>query len=836
MENAIQRSAVQTAIEKNSLRLQHVIVFLKKDGRHYQIIFLSSFLIFGLFRLGWFEYSLNFTATFFACIGTQLLLSLLSNKDYSSVKSALISALSICLMMKSNFALTAVLASVLSIGSKFAFRINGKHIFNPTNFGIVLTVLLSGDAWISPGQWGSHGMWIFIVGTLGFVVLANVKRVDTAMAFLLSFSAVMFFRSIIYQGWPLDFFFQQFSSGTLLLFTFFMITDPVSSPSNKFVRIVWAATTGVFAAILQFKFWVNGAPLYALFILSLFTPLLDKLFSGKPFRWNSFHAMSLLKPKVKTPAFLKLIVPSFILLTAFLMLPARSEAFCGFYVAKADASLFNKASQVILVRDGEKTVVTMSSDYSGEPNHFAMVVPVPVVLKKSDIKIVEKKLFDSFDAYSGPRLVEYWDQNPCWDRLEIQEDALPTMFKSESRTTTSEIKQENSYKVKIEAKYAVGEYDILILSAEESSGLERWLTDHGYKIPEKAKEVLEPYVKNNLKFFVVKINLEKFNSEGRGSLRPLQISFSSPRFMLPIRLGMANASGSQEMIVYALSSKGRVETVNYRTVKVPTDRNIPEFIASDFSGFYKAVFDRTFEREGKNNVYLEYSWDISGRNFVKCDPCAGNPPVYADIKMAGADWIIPGRNGSAYEGELFITRLHVRYDRKNFPQDLIFQETPNKDNFQLRYVMNHPAPGPFDCAEGKRYLKELRQRRYKELQELSFLTGWDIDRNRDYLQLPYGIIDEMPVNRKDRIDKTAMLDTSIVNQKITQIIDAVGKKQLNAASVLPTDSNPDLNLVATNKDAVESTVSASHFQGDQKWLLALISIIMILFFINRKQS
>src|SRR5258706_8910175 len=140
--------------------------------------------------------------------------------------------------------------------------------------------------------------------------------------------------------------------------------------------------------------------------------------------------------------------------------------------------------------------------------------------------------------------------------------------------------------VSIEASYTVGEYDILILSAKESSGLKTWLSDNGYKIPKGAEEVLEPYIKSNLKFFVVKVNIAEKEKAGLENLRPIQIKFNSPKFMLPIRLCMANAESDQDMIIYAFTREGRIETTNYRTVALPTGKNIPLFVKKNFSNFY----------------------------------------------------------------------------------------------------------------------------------------------------------------------------------------------------------------------------------------------------------
>lgn len=412
-------------------------------------------------------------------------------------------------------------------------------------------------------------------------------------------------------------------------------------------------------------------------------------------------------------------------------------AFCGFYVAKADAKLFNKSSQVIIVRDGGRSVITMSNDFQGNVNDFAMVVPVPEVLTRDNIRIASQNIFNKLDAYSGPRLVEYYDQNPCYENkmledVSMESRSMPSMSKNENSVS----KFKKDYKVTVEATYQVGEYDILILSAKESDGLKRWLTDNDYKIPSEAEDVLEPYIKNNMKFFVVKVNLENQKKLGVNKLRPIQIAFKSDKFMLPIRLGMANANGSQDMIVYAFTKNGRVETANYRTVKIPTDRNIPEFVQPKFGQFYKDAFDKSCSKEGNDVVFLEYAWDVSVNNAQKCDPCVGPPPVYNDMREAGVFWLNDYKDpkwGVQTRGNVFFTRLHVRYDRENFPEDLKFQSTPNKDRFQGRYIMQHAIKYNLDCEKSQGYFKKVLRRREKELNELASLTGWNVADNSNYL-------------------------------------------------------------------------------------------------------
>ena len=430
---------------------------------------------------------------------------------------------------------------------------------------------------------------------------------------------------------------------------------------------------------------------------------------------------------------MKTIKLSFIALFLILSSQFETMAFCGFYVAKADATLFNKSSQVIIVRDGDKSVITMSNDFQGEVKDFAMVIPVPEVLLRQNIRIANQSIFDKLDAYSGPRLVEYYDENPCykfeWEEMSMA-DMAPMASGSGARRMSKSAKKN---KVTIEASYTVGEYDILILSAKESNGLKTWLIENNYKIPNGAEEVLDPYIKNDLKFFVVKVNLENQKKMGFNTLRPIQIAFHSDKFMLPIRLGMANADGAQDLVIYSFTKKGRVESVNYRTVEIPTDKNIPEFVQKDFGKFYVDLFDKAYERENKKAVFLEYAWDVSFNNSVKCDPCVGPPPVYNDLREAGVYWL-NNNGGINVEGEVFFTRMHVRYDRKNFPQDLFFQETPNKKKFQGRYVMQHAVKGNLECDDANAYFKKVTKRREKELHQLANLTGWDISDRYDYVR------------------------------------------------------------------------------------------------------
>jgi hypothetical protein len=411
------------------------------------------------------------------------------------------------------------------------------------------------------------------------------------------------------------------------------------------------------------------------------------------------------------------------------------RAFCGFYVSKADTSIFNRASQVVLVRDGDRTVLTMASDFKGAPTEFAVVIPVPTFIRREQIHVADKALIDHLDGYSAPRLVEYFDENPC----HLYETALRKVAGAAmpaARAADEADRRARSLGVSIEAKYTVGEYDILVLSAKESSGLETWLTENGYKIPTGASNVLGSYIRQNMRFFVARVNVKEQSRLGFTYLRPLQVAYESPKFMLPIRLGTVNANGPQELFIYTLTRSGRVETTNYRTVRLPTDIELPPYIKGDFPSFYRAMFDQQVRRHDMRVVFLEYAWDMGW-----CDPCAAEPLSSRELRELGVFWIDDGGPTpvgrrprvippSPQPQNAFVTRLHVRYDGAHFPDDLVFQETGDHENFQGRYILRHPWTGSETCSAADEYRRELPARLDREARNLSSITGWRVEEIR----------------------------------------------------------------------------------------------------------
>jgi Na+-transporting NADH:ubiquinone oxidoreductase subunit NqrB len=257
-----------------------------KDARHFQILSLSLFLTYGIGVLGWNTELSRIAVTFATCLLTQVFWIKVRRVPWHSIKSALVSSLGLCLLLKTNLLTTTVIAGLLTISSKFILQFDRKHIFNPVNFGIVATVMLTGDAWVSPGQWGSSFTTLFFVTAAGLMVLLRCGRIDVSVAFLLSYFGLEFVRNVLWLGWPIDHFTHMVTNGALLLFTFFMITDPVTTPSHDRARIAWAVIVGLITFLLSHIFILNsGAPIWALFIISPLTLVFDKLFSAKRFSW-----------------------------------------------------------------------------------------------------------------------------------------------------------------------------------------------------------------------------------------------------------------------------------------------------------------------------------------------------------------------------------------------------------------------------------------------------------------------------------------------------------------------------------------------------------------------
>jgi Na+-translocating ferredoxin:NAD+ oxidoreductase RnfD subunit len=701
---------------------------LVADPRHGQIATLASLLAYGLVFL---DFDLTLAQVFVTVVSALLVQAgadrWIGRERVSGAKSALISSLSLCLMLRTDALIIAVLAAAIAVGSKFLIRVGGKHVFNPTNLALVALMLSTDMAWVSAGQWGTAAVFAFFLASAGLLVVHRATRSDVTLTFMATYASLLVGRSL-WLGEPLSIPLHRLENGAFLLFSFFMISDPKTTPDSRAGRVLFAAMVAFGAAYVQLRLFRTNGMLWALAAASPLVPILDRLLPATRYAWPHRPTTHFFwrKPIMRFTAF------TLAVLFSLCAGAGSAEAFCGFYVSRADTKLFNKASHVVLVRDGDRTVITMANDFRGDPKEFAMVVPVPTAIQREQINVGDRALLDHLDAFTAPRLVEYFDADPCRvaDRVMAMESRAPLAAAAPSARGGA-----RSLGVTIEASYTVGEYDILILSAAQSTGLETWLKTNGYRIPSGASSVLATYIKQQMRFFVAKVNLTEQARLGFANLRPIQIAYESPKFMLPIRLGMVNADGPQELFVYTLTRKGRVESTNYRTIKLRTDVEIPTYVKDPqvFGSMYRAMFDQHVKRENMSAVFQEYAWDMGW-----CDPCAADPMSSDELRKLGVFWVARAGGRSAVAPspqDVFVTRLHVRYDQAHFPEDLVFQETGDRTNFQGRYVLRQPWTGPSRCDAAETYQRELRQRREREAQTLASLTGWNLDEIRQRMNL-----------------------------------------------------------------------------------------------------
>ncbi len=428
-----------------------------------------------------------------------------------------------------------------------------------------------------------------------------------------------------------------------------------------------------------------------------------------------------------------------------------AQAFCGFYVGRATGDLFNQASKVVYARKGQQSVITMVSDYQGALKDFALVVPVPVILEEDDVRLASSASVTHLDDYSAPRLVEYHDPNPC----QVQKFRTAVPLASPMLGAAPMLEADAETGVTIERAYSVGEYDILILSAEQADGLITWLNREGYQIPPKATPVVKDYLAAGMKFFVAKVSLEAVKAEAQ-ELNPLQMRFESAEFMLPIRLGMANArpGQDQDLIAYFLTDRGQVDLLSYPLTRIPADVEVPVRTDTVFQDFYRRTFAKAISDRPYSTAFLEYAWDMNW-----CDPCAADPLSNAELQDLGAFWIearkpviseaeealiqrfnakdqdavrqalIMRRGGLPRPPQTrnaFVTRVHMRYREETHPNELIMQVTDNKENFQGRYIMRHAAV--LNDAEKKlvcgiEYLEQRKAYEAKTAANFERLTG-----------------------------------------------------------------------------------------------------------------
>lgn len=387
-----------------------------------------------------------------------------------------------------------------------------------------------------------------------------------------------------------------------------------------------------------------------------------------------------------------------------------ATAFCGFFVARSEAKLDNSASRVVIVREGNKSIFTMANNFQGDVKDFARIVPIPVIPQREQVRIGDNQVIDQIDAFTAPRLAQYVDsydgmlgddigkvltllwvlcafgitllvlrKMAWWEKLLVTfivvllfAIAAPSFLNQANKAKSSSAPLA-SESVRVIDQFTVGEYDVSLLDAAESNGLTNWLKTNDYKLPAGAEPMLNSYIQQGMKFFVVKVNLAALQKSGHGFLRPIVIEYESPKFMLPMRLGTLNATADQDLTVYVLSPNAVAEVANYPTIPIPTDsvstakevsgKELPSLIKNNFGEFYQAVFQKAYEDAGKSVAFMEFAGQ-----FGRCDPCSIDREALAalgkNLEKTGI---------SASQAPITMTRLHVRYNQQTFPNDLEFR-------------------------------------------------------------------------------------------------------------------------------------------------------------------
>ncbi|MDP3938604.1 MAG: RnfABCDGE type electron transport complex subunit D [Deltaproteobacteria bacterium] len=256
-----------------------------QDPRHYQIATLSLLLAYGLLFLDFDMDAARATLILATALSTQALCSRISGLPRFDPKSAFISGLSLCLLLRTNSPEIALAAAAAAVASKFIFRWHGKHIFNPTNFGLVVAIGLTGEAWVSPGQWGSAAFFAFLMACIGGLVIRRAARSDVTYAFVSAYVAILAARAL-WLGDPIWIPVHQLQNGAFLLFAFFMISDPKTTPDSRPGRILFAILVALGAGFVQFGLFRTNGLLWSLALFALGVPLIDRILPGGRYHWN----------------------------------------------------------------------------------------------------------------------------------------------------------------------------------------------------------------------------------------------------------------------------------------------------------------------------------------------------------------------------------------------------------------------------------------------------------------------------------------------------------------------------------------------------------------------
>lgn len=401
----------------------------------------------------------------------------------------------------------------------------------------------------------------------------------------------------------------------------------------------------------------------------------------------------------------------------------QSLGFSGVMISNNSARPLSHTSHVVLVRDAEKTVLTIASDYKGEPSEFAFVIPVPMNVEREQINVTDNSIVDRLIQFTAPRFTEMTDADPCAP-AKAEAKAFPEMATIISSPDT----------------FTVGDYEISTLSAEESANITTWLKTNKYRVSAATDKTLQSYIADGFKFFVARVKLKEFSQTAYSRLRPIQVAYNSNRFSLPIRLGTLNTPGkksdTQDLVLMTITKNGRVESSNYRLANSVTSVKLPLFTKSEIKNTFDAILDEQFKKTDRA-VLLEHAWDLGW-----CDQCVGEPLTKQELKKLGVFWVDevapvekvgwPGGKG-AING--FVTRLRMRLSAEKVHDDLALQETTSRENFQTRFIFQKEFTSSMNCAAADSYKAGVQSRLESDARQLAQLTNWPIQEIRAKMNL-----------------------------------------------------------------------------------------------------
>ena len=372
-------------------------------------------------------------------------------------------------------------------------------------------------------------------------------------------------------------------------------------------------------------------------------------------------------------------------LTAFAM-----EVSSG--IPDAQQPVFNTI-RIVLAWDAGHAVLTIDLGAPGQADGQALLLPIPGEIETQKIEAGDLAALEHLDDATAPRLTEVFEA-PC---------ALPPLASTSRETIFSR-----------RAKNDTGAYEAMIIAPARIEEIEKHLSGKRFDLSPSIRSILASYIKQKMNFLLIKGTDKPSEARSIFAFQLLKISYDTKNFMLPIRLN--SNQGLQDILLFTLTRHGRVEPANYILTKLRTDVELPLFIKQHLPNFYQAMFDHVNRGDALHSVLLEYFGSGEG-----CLICLAPSLNASDLRSLGATW--GNTNGSGSQN-VYVTRLHARFDTAHFPEDIILNETRDRESFVPRYLVPTPSTAHVVCPAGRDYQESLSNRAWHQAQELQKLTGW----------------------------------------------------------------------------------------------------------------